>query len=112
MPINSREKGKRAELEVAHILKEYGFTDSRRSQQYAGINSDADVVGLPGVHIEVKHVEKLNLDKAMEQSCRDAKADEIPVVIHRKNRGKWNITMSLESFLERFYNQKGITGAE
>lgn len=109
--MNSREKGKRGELEVAKVLREYGY-NTRRGVQYCGANGDADVVGLPGVHLEIKRTERLNLDKAMEQSCRDAKADEIPVVIHRKNRGNWNITMSLESFLERFYNQKGITGAE
>lgn len=109
--MNSREKGKRGELEVAKVLREYGY-NTRRGVQYCGANGDADVVGLPGVHLEIKRTERLNLDKAMEQSCRDAKADEVPVVIHRKNRGNWNITMSLESFLERFYNQKGITGAE
>ena len=104
MPINSREKGKRAELEIAHYLQEHGY-DARRGQQFSGANGDPDVVGLPGVHIEVKHVEKLNLDKAMEQSIRDAKDGEIPVVIHRKNRQPWRVTMSLDDFIELYKNQ-------
>ena len=104
MPINSREKGKRAELEIAHYLQEHGY-DARRGQQFSGANGDPDVVGLPGVHIEVKHVEKLNLDKAMEQSVRDAKDGEVPVVIHRKNRQPWRVTMSLDDFIELYKNQ-------
>lgn len=98
MPINSRQKGKRGELEVAHILQKYGY-DARRGQQYCGTSGDADVVGLPGYHIEVKAVENLNLGKAYEQSVRDARDGEIPVVVHKKNRQKWMITMRLEDFL-------------
>lgn len=109
--MNSREKGKRGELEAAKVLREYGY-NTRRGVQYCGANGDADVVGLPGIHLEIKRTERLNLDKAYEQSVRDARDDEVPVVMHRKNRGQWMVSMSLESFLERFYNQKGITGAE
>ena len=32
----SRNKGKRGELELAHVLQEHGF-DARRGQQFAGI---------------------------------------------------------------------------
>lgn len=99
--MNSRTKGKRGELEAAHLLKEHGY-DARRSQQYAGINNDADVVGLPGIHLEVKRVEKLNLDNAMQQSIRDAKADEIPVVMHRKNRAEWLVTMTFEEWIKLY----------
>lgn len=100
-PINSRQKGKRGELEIAHIMQGYGY-DARRSQQYAGINSDADVVGVPGLHLEIKRVEALNLDKAMAQSIRDAREDEIPLVVHRKDRQEWRVTLSLEDFMELY----------
>ena len=96
--MNSRDKGKRGELEAAHVLKDYGY-DARRSQQYAGINSDADVVGLPGIHIEVKRVEKLNIENAMEQSVRDKREGEIPIVMHRKNRKPWLVTMPLDYWM-------------
>lgn len=99
--INSREKGARGERELANYLKEQGY-DSRRGQQFSGANGDPDVVGLPGIHIECKRVEKLNLDAALEQSERDARAGEIPVVIHRKNRQTWRITMELFDFLTIF----------
>ncbi len=79
----SREKGKRGERELAKLLISYGY-DARRGQQYCGANGDADVVGLPGLHIECKWVENLNLSDAMAQSERDAKQGEIPVVIHKR----------------------------
>ncbi len=96
--MNSRTKGKRGELEVAHLLKEYGY-EARRGQQFAGINGDADVVGLPGVHIEVKRVEKLNIDEALEQAIRDKREHEIPIVMHRKNRAKWKVTMLFDDWM-------------
>ncbi len=96
--INSRDKGKRNELLVAHFFQKYGF-DARRSQQYCGMNGDADVVGVPYLHVECKAVQKLNLDKAMEQSERDAREGEIPVVVHRKDRQDWRITLTLKEFM-------------
>lgn len=101
MTINSRQKGKRGELQVAHIMQDYGF-DARRSQQYAGINNDADVVGCPRLHLEIKAVEKLNLQNASEQAERDARDNEIPVVIHKKNRKPWYITLRLEDFMPMY----------
>ena len=96
---NSRSKGKRGELELAAILREYGF-DARRGQQYCGAAGDADVVGLPGVHIECKRVERLNIDAAMEQAVRDARPGEMPVVMHRRSRKPWLVTQLLTYFLE------------
>lgn len=101
--MNSREKGKRGERELAKFLREHGY-DSRRGQQYSGANGDADVVGVPGIHIECKRVERLNIEDAMAQSIRDA-GDETPVVIHRKNRGEWLCTMRLEDWLRMYGGQ-------
>ena len=99
--MNSRQKGAAGERELANILKEYGY-DTRRGQQYSGINGDADVVGIPGLHIECKRVEKLNLDTALEQSKRDAREGEMPVVIHRKNWQEWKVTLSLDDFIKLY----------
>ena len=99
--MNSRTKGKRGELEAAHILKKHGY-DARRGQQFAGINGDADVVGLPHIHLEIKRVEKLNIDDALQQSIRDARDAEIPVVMHRKNRTEWKVTMLFEDWINMY----------
>ena len=97
----SRDKGKNGEREIAHILQEHGY-DAHRGQQYCGANGDADVVGLPGVHIEVKRTESLSLYSALEQSKNDARDNEIPVVFHRKNHQKWVAIMELENFLNMY----------
>ena len=96
--MNSRKKGARGERELARALREYGY-DCRRGQQYCGLGGDADVVGLPGLHLEVKRVERLELENAMAQSIRDAKGEELPVVMHRKNNCPWLVTMGLEDFM-------------
>lgn len=102
--MNSREKGAAGERELAGILKRYGY-ECRRGQQYCGANGDADVVGLPGIHIECKRVEKLNIDDALGQAVRDAREGEIPLVCHRKNRTGWKVTLSLEDFM-RLYRKE------
>ena len=99
MPINSKRKGSAGERELANKLKEYGY-DARRSVQYNGKDGQADVLGLPHIHIEAKRVERLNLYDAMEQAKRDAKNGDKPAVFHRRNRGNWLVTMELDSFME------------
>ena len=89
--INSKQKGKRAELEIAQILRNQGHLDARRGAQYCGINGDADVVGVKGIHIEVKHQEKVYDEKWMKQAEDDARHGELPVVIYRRNREQWKV---------------------
>lgn len=98
---NSRQKGARGERELAAVLREHGF-ECRRGQQYSGANGDADVVGLPGVHIECKRVESLNIYKAIEQAKSDARENELPAVFHRKNGKPWLVTMTLEDWMKIF----------
>lgn len=99
MTVNSRRKGAAFERKIAGILREYGYK-GRRGQQYSGANGDADVVGLPGIHIEAKAVERLNIYDALYQSKRDSRKGEIPVVIHKKNHCNVLITMELEQFMD------------
>lgn len=105
--INSKNKGRNGELEFAHECQKYGFEDVHRTAQTNGKleHSLADCEGLPGIHIEVKRVERLNIDDAMEQSIRDLKTKKehrFPVVFHRKNRKPWKATMLLEDWMELY----------
>lgn len=107
--MNSRDKGKRGELELVGKLNYYGF-DARRGQQYCGANGDADVVGLPGIHIECKRVEHLNLYDAVSQAKHDVKIAELPTVFHRKNHCQWLVTMELDDWMtlyQEYYNNMG-----
>ena len=99
--MNSRNKGKRGELELANLLKSYGY-ETRRGVQYSGINGDADVVGLPGIHIECKYTERLNLQDAYDQSKHDAREGEIPTVMHRRNHCERLVTLKLDDWIEMY----------
>lgn len=108
MAVNSRRKGAEFERKLANILKEYGYT-ARRGQQFCGANGDADVIGLDHIHIEAKAVEKLNIYDAVEQSKNDARPDEIPVVIHKKNRKNILVTMEFDEFMKMYKEfEKGV----
>ena len=98
--MNSRRKGAVGEREIAKYLREHGFNEARRGQQFKGGADSPDVVGLTGFHIEVKRVERLDLNAAMEQSIRDSAPDETPIVVHRRNNDYWKVTMRLDDFME------------
>lgn len=102
MAINSKQKGKKGELELAKALKQYGY-DARRSVQYNGKAEEGqpDLLGLPGIHVECKRTEKLKLYDAVDQAKRDSKnTDELPVVFHRRNNCEWVAIMPLDVFMK------------
>jgi Holliday junction resolvase len=96
--MNSRTKGKVAEREIANILKGYGY-DAHRGQQYSGLAGDADVVGVDGIHIEVKRREQFSDEPSLQQAERDARKGEIPIVFYRRSREKWKATMRMDMFM-------------
>ena len=104
--MNSRAKGATGERQLAKKLREYGY-EARRGQQYSGINGDADVVtNMGNIHIECKYTAKGHglLYDWLNQSKRDAKENEIPVVMHRYvskdvKRLPWLVTMDIEDFM-------------
>ncbi len=100
MAINSKQKGARFERQLAGILRtKYGY-NCRRTAQYCGNTGDAaDVVGLPGLHIEAKHQERMNLYDWMAQAARDAR-NGLPAVFHKKNNADILVTMRLDDFME------------
>lgn len=100
--IDSRAKGARAERSFAKMLREYGYEAERGCQHQGGKDSPDVKSDMLGCHWEIKHVERLNLDKAMEQSKRDAGADEMPLVGHRKNRTEWLVTMRFTDWIKLF----------
>ena len=101
---NSKQKGARFERLLASKFREYGYHEARRSAQYCGSTGQAaDVVGLPGIHVEAKHQERMNLYDWVAQAKRDAAAGgegHLPVVMHKKNNAEILVTMELPAFME------------
>lgn len=98
---SSRNKGANGERELANLLRDtYGY-EVRRGQCF---NHESDLVGLEGIHPEVKRVEKLNLENAMNQAIEESlkRHDGLPTVFHRKNRGEWLVTMRLTDWIDLY----------
>ena len=99
---SQQRKGRAGEIELAHILQSHGFDiDPGQAQSFGTV---PDISGLPGVHAEVKRVERLNISHAMAQAVRDAERfqDGTPAVFHRRNREAWLVTMRLLDWLELY----------
>ena len=98
----SQRKGRAGEMELARLLQGYGYdVQPGRAQSYG---ATPDLVGLPGVHIECKRNERLNVPEAMAQAARDADRfrDGAPAVFHRRNRSGWLVTMRLPDWMEMY----------
>lgn len=97
---HAKEKGARFERKLSSIFRDYGYK-ARRTAQYCGNTGEAaDVIGLPGIHIEAKHQETMRLYEWIAQAKRDAAGSgKLPAVFHKKNNAEILVTMELESFM-------------
>ena len=102
---NSKRKGSKAEREIVLILKDEGYQDVRRGQQYCGAEGNADVIGLPGIYIEVKRrLFKTISDWLHKASCEALKEGKssYPVVFHRGDHEDWMVTMYFEHWVNLY----------
>ena len=97
-----REKGKLGEREVSSIFNAAGIA-ARRTAPMQSQNGapEADVeVALPNTHLEVKRQETIKI----EAWCRQAEAEAPPgasaVVVWRRSRQPWRVTLSLDDYIE------------
>ncbi|MBD5168894.1 MAG: hypothetical protein HDT20_02020 [Oscillibacter sp.] len=97
----SQRKGRAAELELSRILQGYGYpVEPGRAQSYGEV---PDLSGLPGIHVEVKRRENVNLSAALVQARRDAdRFGGLPAVFHRRNQEGWRVTMELPDWIELY----------
>ena len=108
----SQRKGADGERELAAVLREYGYEIKRGGSMSFG--EVPDLVGLPGVHVEVKRREQVRLSEWMKQAEADSKRfrDGMPVVFHRRSREGWRVTMNLADFMWLYDRQKAAESAD
>ena len=99
---SQQRKGRAGELELAKILNDNGI--SAEPGQAVSFGTTPDLVGINGVHCEVKRVERLNVPEAMNQAIRDSQKfhDGMPTLFHRRNRSPWLVTMVLDDWLKLY----------
>lgn len=100
-----RQKGKRGERLAAKAVTAALGLKSKRGCQFKGGPDSADIeVEMAGVHWEVKFVEREAVRAWMKQAVAES-GGQIPVVVHKKSREGWLLTLPLErvyEFCERF----------
>lgn len=100
MPRSQREKGKRGERMAAKAVSQVIRLPARRGVQFKGGADSADLeVDLAGVHWEVKFVERESIRAWMKQAVEDS-GGKVPVVLSKKSREPWLITLPLERLYE------------
>lgn len=108
--MNVKQSGNAFERQIANLLRDHYGYETRRGVQFRGGQEEADVVGLPGIHIECKfyaEVTRAELEIWMKQSEKDARYDEYPAVIYKqKRRHGINVMMRTRDFIAM------TTGAE
>lgn len=112
----SRSKGRRGEYGFRDLARMFGF-DARRGVASAG--EPDQVHNIPGTHVEVKNVERLDLWAAIQQAERDAKPGEVPWVAFTRNHQPYRVIMPaeealrlkrLESIVEEFTGLAKLVG--
>ena len=104
MVINSRSKGQRGEREVRDILQkvmdEVGremnlpFVPEVKRNLMQSMEGGHDLVGIPGIAVEVKFQENLQPEKWWDQAVGQAfKAGIEPVLIYRRKNVRWRVRM-------------------
>ena len=101
MKLNSRKKGSSGELEFARLLNDrFGPTvQARRSQQYMGTASSADITSNLPFHIEVKRCELLQIRDWWAQ-LRGEATEYMGVLAFRWNNGPWIIAMDADDWCD------------
>lgn len=105
---SAKNKGRAGEQQVARLLNdlfrevlhELGYDPDKVDEQMPIVQRNqnqtavggADLVGIPGMSIEVKRQESLNVSAWWKQTLTAARADDsLPVLIYRQNRKAWRV---------------------
>ena len=97
---HSRDKGARAELKVAQLLRANGWPRAERNLSQSR-DGGVDILNGPeGLALEVKHnAKRVDVPAAMRQAEAAAGPHDIPVVLHRVDREPWRATLEATELL-------------
>jgi len=111
MPLNSQDKGKRAEREFAAILrKRFGLDDYnklKRTPGSGGLGIKGDILTTQPpfnrFHFEIKHQETASIWKWLAQTEADARQGKLRVLAFRRNRSDWYVAMPAADWMDILY---------
>ena len=98
MTVNIRSKGQRGEREAAELVMSWAAPvldhlglpalDVTRNLQQSR-SGGYDLIGIDWLALEVKRHETLQVSQWWKQALRQAKEDQIPMLLYRQNRTPW-----------------------
>jgi hypothetical protein len=98
---SSRDRGARAERAVVNYLRSVGFPDARRHHGADG-RAPGDIMGVPGVCIEVKDRASSAWPKWRQQLLTECPPGDIPLLVRRvrgvADVGLWTAEMLFDHF--------------
>ena len=99
MGLRSRRKGAAWERELVRRFRvEFPGRDIHRGAQARG-GVEAPDVDVPGLWLEAKHGQKVNLRAALAQSLRDASPGRMPIAVCKDDRAEPVVILRLEDFI-------------
>lgn len=100
----SRRKGATFERSIAAYLREHldGLEIKRGIQFRGGGEEQADVIGVPHVHFELKNHSRVNYRAALKQALQDAGEGEIAIVVAKDDRDFPVVHMKFDDFVTHF----------
>jgi hypothetical protein len=98
-----KRRGSAFERDVAHYLQEHGFPDASRAFGAGRPQDIGDIVGIPGVTVEVKNHARLELAEWIDETDRERVNARQPygvVVVKRRGKptGAAYAVLTLEAF--------------
>jgi len=114
--INSQQKGKRAEREVAKRINKYLGTNVRRTPSSGGLSIKGDIIDINpdsaafDFHFEVKNTKKLSIPKWWEQIYGDCPKGKIPMNVFKMN-GKFYGMLEFDDFLNLLLEKQELKDA-
>lgn len=100
--MNSQQKGKRKEREIAKLLSDKFSTSCKRTPCSGSLDFKGDIIAFKGIigeyHWEIKNQEKLNIWKALKQSIRDCPVRKTPLLVFSKAFSENFVALRFDDF--------------
>lgn len=111
--LSAKAKGRDGQQEVVRLIKSHLNLDDDDIKSTPASVTGEDIWLSKYAHqifpfsIEVKRVEKLNVDSAYAQAESNS-GGFIPLLVHRKNNQKWKVTMDFIEYLEIISSMRSL----
>jgi len=98
--LKSRNKGASAEREASKLWHEVGFPFARRKLSQYQEKGGIDLENTESFKVQVKSGKKINVWQALREVEEEAKRQEIPLAMIKRDRTDWIVVISWKNFVK------------